>query len=291
MRRFFSGQFAILSRTSIGGIVLAGFTTLSAYGQAPGTVAATGQTPSVTTAQPVAQEHPLVPALKMAYSSQEWINANLQDYSATLVKRERINGTLGEAEYALIKVRSKPFSVYMNFVGPEKVKGQECLYVEGQNNGKMFAHASPSTLRGKFGTVQIHPNSAPAMQNQRYPLTEIGIENLVKRLIEVAEKDKQYGECEVKFFQKAKVNGRECTVIQVMHPVPRKNFIFHLARVYVDDQLNIPIRYEAYDWPSQPGGDPVLLEEYTYMNVQINQGFTDADFDVSNAKYNFNVKR
>jgi hypothetical protein len=50
----------------------------------------------------------------------------------------------------------------------------------------------------------------------------------------------------------------------------------------------VPIRYEAYDWPARQGGDPVLLEEYTYMNLQINQGFTDADFNVQNAKYNFN---
>ena len=55
-------------------------------------------------------------------------------------------------------------------------------------------------------------------------------------------------------------------------------------------QLHLPIRYEAYDWPAQAGDAPVLLEEYTYMNLQINQGFTDADFDVHNPNYHFNVK-
>ena len=56
----------------------------------------------------------------------------------------------------------------------------------------MSAHAPPDTLRGKIGTVQILPTSAIAMQGQRYPITELGIANLTKRLIEVGEHDKQF---------------------------------------------------------------------------------------------------
>jgi outer membrane lipoprotein-sorting protein len=88
----------------------------------------------------------------------------------------------------------------------------------------------------------------------------------------------------------AKVNGRVCSCVQVVHPVPRRNFRFHLARVFIDDELLIPIRYEAYDWPHEEGGQPVLMEEYTYMNVKINNGFTDADFDPKNTAYKFNAK-
>ena len=92
------------------------------------------------------------------------------------------------------------------------------------------------------------------------------------------------------FFPNAKVNGRVCTCVQVVHPVPRRNFRFHLARVFIDDEYLIPIRYEAYDWPQEQGGQPVLMEEYTYMNVKINNGFTDADFDPKNAAYKFGAK-
>ena len=246
--------------------------------------------PQTQQVQPDAKQHPLVPALEMAYKTKQNIETNLKDYSAIVVKHERIDGVLGDEEKAFIKVREQPFSVYMGFISPDKVKGQECMYIDGANNNEMFAHAPPGTLRGKFGTVQISPTSAIAMKDQRYPITELGVANLTKRLIEVGEHDKQYGECDVKFFQGAKVNGRECTVIQVTHPVPRRSFLFHMARIYVDDQLGIPIRYEAYDWPAQPGGPPVLLEEYTYMNLKINQGLTDADFDVHNPQYGFNKK-
>jgi hypothetical protein len=239
--------------------------------------------------QAVAQ-HPLEPALAMAYRTKQNIDTNVKDYSATVVKHERIDGKLSDPEYAMIKVRQHPFSVYMYFLAPKNLQGQECMYVEGANDGKMYAHAPPDTLRGKFGTVSLAPNSPMAMKDQRYPITELGVANLTKRLIEVGEHDKQFGECDVKFYQGAKVNGRVCTMIEVTHPTPRRNFLFNVARIYVDDQLQVPIRYEAYEWPSQPGGAPVLLEEYTYMNLQINQGLTDADFDVHNPNYHFNMK-
>ncbi len=38
---------------------------------------------------------------------------------------------------------------------------------------------------------------------------------------------------------------------------------------------------------NQPGGQPQLLEEYTYLNVKLNVGLTDADFDDKNPEYNF----
>jgi hypothetical protein len=35
------------------------------------------------------------------------------------------------------------------------------------------------------------------------------------------------------------------------------------------------------------GARPKLIEEYTYLNVKINNGFKDIDFDVNNPNYNF----
>ncbi len=52
-------------------------------------------------------------------------------------------------------------------------------------------------------------------------------------------------------------------------------------------ELNVPIRYESYDWPTEKGGEPILVEEYTYLNLKLNNGLTDLDFDVNNPKYQF----
>ncbi|MBN2021874.1 MAG: DUF1571 domain-containing protein [Pirellulales bacterium] len=231
-------------------------------------------------------EHPLMPALRWAEQGLQEMEQGLHDYSATVMKRERVDGTVNEQECMFVKVRHRPFSVYMYFLSPPNLKGQEVIYVEGANNGKMWAH--PTGIRQNLvGTVSLRPTDWLAMKGQRYPITELGVKNLVRRLLEVGSNDAKYGECEVKFLEGAKINGRACTCIQVVHPVPRRNFLFHLARIYVDQELNLPIRYEAHDWPKAPGDKPELIEEYTYLNLKVNNGFTDADFDVRNPNYRF----
>ncbi|PQO42240.1 DUF1571 domain-containing protein [Blastopirellula marina] len=253
---------------------------------------------SGTQAQNVATEHPLAPALRLAERGLEKINNEYRDYHCTLVKREQINGKLSDQEMIYTKIRHEqtdragnlvnPFGVYMYFLKPSSVKGREVLYVKGQNNGNLMAHEGGALL--KHVTVSLDPNGALAMRGNRYPITEVGIKNLIVRLIEVAKEDMQYGECEVKFHNgTARINGRVCTAIEVIHPVPRKNFRFHKAHIFIDDELQIPIRYASWEWPSKPGAEPPMLEEYTYMNMELNKGFSDADFDPANDKYAFNV--
>jgi hypothetical protein len=170
-----------------------------------------------------------------------------------------------------------PLSVYLYFLKPSSVKGREVIFVEGQNKGKMVAHESG--LLGKVApAIWLKPDGPIAMRGQLYPITEIGIETLVDRLIEKGERDRKRGECTVDFFKGAKINGRACTVLQVKHPTPRPWFDFHIARIFMDDELNVPIRYAAYTWPKQAGGKPLLLEAYTYLDLKLNVQLTDADF-------------
>lgn len=230
-------------------------------------------------------EHQLLPAVRWAKTGLAKLD-KIQDYSCTLVKRERISGTLGEHEFMFVKVRHEPFSVYVYFLGPARVKGQEAIYVQGENDGNILAH--PNGIRKKIvGTVSLKPDSMLAMSGNRYPMTELGIKRLTQRLIEVGEHDTEFGECEVKVTPGAKINQRDCTCLQVVHPVPRREFLFHMAKIYVDSEHNLPIRYEAYEWPEEAGGAPVLTEEYTYLNLKLNNGFTDKDFDPNNPDYDF----
>jgi hypothetical protein len=262
---------------------------------------ACGQQPQVTTAStgaatgaggtPLATElgeltgHPLEPALDIAYKGRNRVIKEIKDYTCTLRKIERVDGKLVGPEVMFVKVRHQPFSVYLNFINPEN-EGREVIYVAGQNNGELIAHEAKG-IKSLVGPVSLKPNSALAMAGNRYPITELGMLNLCQRLIEVGEQDRKFGECDVKFVPNAKINGRGATCIQVTHPVPRKNFRYHLARIYVDDELQMPIRFESYDWPREEGGKMLLLEEYTYLNIKTNVGLTDADFDTKNPNYKF----
>lgn len=236
-------------------------------------------------AESVPGEHPLMPALRWAEAGLADMES-IEDYCCTLVKRERIDGELLEHEYMFVKVRHEPFSVYMKFLAPARLKDREAIYVDGANDGLMLAH--PNGIQARLvGTVSLKPTGPIAMSGNKYPITELGIRRLTERLLEVGTHDSQYGECEVKHIPGARLNGRTCTCLQVTHPVPRRSFRFHLARIYIDDELNLPVRYEAYDWPATEGGEPQLQEEYTYLDLKVNNGYTDHDFDIANPEYLF----
>ena len=230
--------------------------------------------------------HALDPALRLAREILERIRTQVDDYSCTLVKRERIKGQLMNPEYMYTEVRNRkvqdgrvttPFSVYMFFLKPTNIKGREVIYVEGSNNNKLVAHEGVGALQF-VPPVWLKPTGTLAMRGQLYPITDVGIENLVLKLIERGERDRRLGPCDVQFIKGAKINNRYCTVLQVTHPKKQPQFDFHIARIFIDDELRIPVRYAAYSWPEQEGGKPPVLEEYTYMNLKLNIGLTDADF-------------
>lgn len=242
-------------------------------------------------------KHPLDPALDIARNGLQNIRSTVNDYTCTLVKRERIDGKLLDYEYMFVKVRNRkvadnkvvtPFSVYMYFLKPTDMKGREVMYVEGRNEDKLVAHEGGTA--GKYlPTVWINPTGMIAMRNQRYPITDLGIENLVLKLIERGELDKAAGrrDCEVTFHENAKINGRKCTLLQVKNEVATENLDFHMAQIFIDDELNVPIRHVAYDFPAKPGDPLPVIEEYTYLNLKINVGLTDKDFDHNNEEYSF----
>lgn len=243
-----------------------------------------------------AASHPIDPAVEIANRALGIIRNDITDYTCTLVKRERIKGTLRDHEYMFAKVRNgksaeggvtTKFGVYLYFLKPDAVKGREVLYIEGDNNGKMIA--KEGGLKGRvIPAMWLKPDSALAMADNLHPITEIGLENLVVKLIERAEREKKAGgECEVQFMKDAKINGRVCTLLQVKHPVKRPQFDFFLAQIFIDDELQIPIRYAAYGWPEKEGEQPGVLEEYTYLNLKLNVGLADGDFDHNNPNYKF----
>ena len=255
----------------------------------------TAATPAVDAARvasatqtPTAADHPLIPVIRWAERERPKIAA-IKDYTALLQKQENVNGVLQEAQVLEVKVRHEPFSVYTKFRFPRNLNGQQAIYVKGQNDDKLVAHGVG--LERIAGTQFLEPTSFFAMRGQKYPITEMGILNLVDKLLEVGYRDIQYGECTVMYTEGATIGKdetlRECTEIRVIHPERRPHFMFHVARIFVDKELNMPIRYESFDWPRRPGEAPQLIESYQYLSLRINVGLTDLDFDPKNPSYAF----
>ncbi len=113
---------------------------------------------------PASASHPLGPALELADQVLKNIRENVHDYTATVIKQERIGGQLKPEEICYVKIRSQPFSAYMKFLSPADLQGQEAIYVAGANGGNLIAHAPPGSIKYKIaGKVSIAPTGMLAM--------------------------------------------------------------------------------------------------------------------------------
>jgi len=257
------------------------------YAAAPGVAQPTQQIqPTLTGASAKNPNHPLVPVIEWAKEERPRIQA-IKDYTFTLIKQESINGKKYDPCIFDMKIRSEPFSVYLKYRVPEKKAGTEAIFVKGKNNDKILAKGIG--ILAAIGTTSLAPNNRFAMDGNKYPITEVGIARLVDLLIEVGENDilNNY-ECQVKYYENVMVGKRVCTVIEVVHPKPTPGkFPFHIAKIYIDDELQLPIQYVSFDWPKSEKEEPQLLEGYIYSDLKINTGLTDIDFDTKNPDYRF----
>lgn len=246
------------------------------------TPATNGTNSPQSQAQATAKEHPLKPAIRLAQQSLDML-ADVKDYQAAIARRELVGNEL-VVESMQMKFREEPFSVYLLFGGTNA--GREVIYVDGRNDNKLMAHEG-SGFKSFFGTVSLRPDDPQVLKQSRHKITEIGLRNMLTAIIDRWEGESQYGECDVKYYQNAKINDRECLAIQSTHPRPRRQFKFHMTRLYLDKETGMAVRLENWGFPKVPGGKPVLIEEYTYSQLQTNVGLTEADFDPRNPNYRF----
>ncbi len=245
--------------------------------------------------------HPLDPLLDFARKALQNHVQHHQDYTAVLIKREKVGSKLVPETKMALKLKydvpkgpqtsERQVSVYLKTLEPKSQAGREVLWVEGRNDNKLTAHEA-----GLLGiiSVDLMPESRLAMLGNRYPITEIGIEKLLGKLIEKGERDRQLGPVTIRTTENVAIGDRSCRLMEVIHETPTAfvdgktvEFEFYLAQIYIDDERLIPLKYASFSWPKTPGGTPELLEEYTYQDVSLNVGLSESDFDPKNPAYGF----
>jgi outer membrane lipoprotein-sorting protein len=233
--------------------------------------------PAHVEADPIARAKAAIASCKAKYQT-------VQDYTCTFFKRERIDGKLYTQHIMSMKARTKPASLYFKFIQPNS--GREAIFIHGKNNDKIVAH-DVGFGRLVAGTMHLDPKGDMAMEENRHPVTEAGLGSMIDLVKARWDTELHPGESILLFHPKARVGDRACLLVESIHPKKSQEFLFHKVKLYIDRELNLPIRFEAYDWPKQPGAEPELLEEYTYTNLKTNVGLKEHDFDPANAQYSY----
>jgi hypothetical protein len=234
--------------------------------------------------------HPLTPVLEYARKEQAFLRNTVKGFTCRLVKRERIEDALQDYHSIDMEVREeirigerieKPLSIFLRFLGPDDVAGRRVLYVEGRNEGQMLVRNGGK--RFAHVVVKVDPRGERASRESLVPITEIGFEQLLSRMIVILETharvDATGKNTEVRRIAGAKLDKRPCTVIRITHPEKQVGLNFHEANVFVDDTLHVPVRVDYSEWPEQPGAAPRLMAEYSYTHLELNPTLGDDHFD------------
>ncbi len=208
----------------------------------------------------------------------------LRDYACVFHKRERIDGKLIRPHVMDMRVRTEPYAVYIKFVAPDP--GREAIFEPSKHNGKIVYH-DIGLGRLIAGTMLLDPRGSLAMDENRHPITDAGLGNLIDMLRDRWAIELDPGNTVVTIHEHARVADRACTMIEASHPRVSGLYSFHKVKVFIDHELGLPIRFEAYDWPKSAGAEPELVEEYTYSDLKTDIGLGDADFDAANPRYAF----
>ncbi len=208
----------------------------------------------------------------------------LRDYACVFHKRERIDGKLVRPHVMEMRARTVPYAVYLKFVAPDP--GREAIFQPARNNGKIVYH-DIGLGRLIAGTMLLDPRGSLAMDENRHPITDAGIGNLIEMVRDRWEAELDPAESVVAIHEHARVADRSCMLIEATHPRLSRSYSFHKVKVYIDREHGLPIRFEAYDWPKSPGAEPELVEEYTYSDLKTDVGLSDVDFDAANPRYAF----
>src|SRR5690606_40905881 len=59
--------------------------------------------------------------------------------------------------------------------------------------------------------------------------------------------------CKITIIEDGELNGRPCRILDLRSPQPAADFRMAIARIYFDKEWQVPVRYEAFDFP--PGDD------------------------------------
>jgi hypothetical protein len=203
---------------------------------------------------------------------------DVRDYACLLVKRERMRGQMQPESVIVMKVRNQPFSVYLRWMGPQAMAGQEACYVEGKNDGKMRVHTNG--LLGAVGWVSLDLNDPRVRQNSNHTINEAGIGKLIERMVRAWTMEKEMNITRVSIAE-YDYNNHRCTRVQTMHPDNHSGkFVSYRTVMYFDKETHLPIRIETYDWP-RPGGNPdgEMMEVYSFVNLRLNAGLGDDVFN------------
>jgi hypothetical protein len=194
----------------------------------------------------------------------------VQDYTCTLIKQERLKGSLGKPQVIACKYMRDPFSVALAWK-KNAGRADRVLFVKGKYGNQMLAR--PAGFLSFIGTVKRDPDGPEAMKSTLRPINQFGFANSMRSLEEVYELAEKRGELTESFkgFGVHEETGRKAAILVRELPA-REGYPAARTVTYIDTEYLVPTIVEGYDW------DGKLRCRYIFKDIKFNVGLTESDF-------------
>jgi Protein of unknown function (DUF1571) len=209
--------------------------------------------------------------------------AEVEGYSCTLLKRERIDGELRPAEAIACDFREAPFAVLMRWV-EGKGRAAAMLYAAGENGDQLLIVPTNQTLQSglrllgrNYGKRSL--TGEDARSASRYPANRFGIYHGSARVYDTWRAAQDADALRVEYLGVAPVselNGRPCHVLRRTCVVPEEDGLTQVTVYFDADSL---FQVGAVLWA---GGD--LIGSYFFRDLRLNPKFDGGHFSADRLK-------
>ena len=204
-------------------------------------------------------------------------------YSATFYKKERVNGTVAEPQVMQMKIRHKPFGVYMKWLVGDK--GRELLYVSGEREGKMLVKLGG--VKGRLiPTLKLDPKGDRAMKESRYPITDIGLLNMARKIVNYRRRDVSAASAGAtcRMFDNQLFNDRKCYCFLIEYSKKKYSPTYRKSVIFIDKEYYVPVCVQNFGWTDETYDSTAQLdketslEDYRFSNIRLGQKLANAEF-------------
>ena len=193
----------------------------------------------------------------------------IHDYTATLVKKERLQEKLGDAQVIHCRFRSAPFSVYLKW-DRGATSADRLLYVPAQLGPNILAR--PKGLVGWFvKSVEVDPHCDKARKASLQTVDRFGWVNTMNRLIRKTALAVERNELSTLYLGPMSLNGQKTIAVEYRFP-EKTEYGYGRIRLHFYRQSLLPAAFLLWDWDERP------LAEYAFSDVRVNVGLDDDDF-------------
>lgn len=239
-------------------------------------VEAPSESPVIAVNAPISPPVTLRDCADRLAQGRTWLQS-VPEYTAVFRKQERVGSQLHPLEVTELKLRHVPFSVALKW--PDN--GRIVFYRNGVDQNRITVRLGG--WKQRFGWIHLDPHSNLALQESRYPVTDVGLLRLTEQLLDrfVPYLDRADGvHCEWRTDDF--VGGRLCRVFLTEYASAVVNPDYRKSIVWLDAEWSVPLAVENFDWETGDSSNPEgLVEYYAYENIQLLPSLAEGDFSIS----------